>query len=245
MNKIKSLKQNNFFSKLTPRQKVIGLFFGILFLIAIPLAIITNQRIHSAKISFFIAPSSAIIKFDGREIQSGIKPNNNNPEILDINLIEHQITPGKHIIEISKDGFTTITDEVELKKGDKLVYYNYLLQEDGSMDWYGEHEEESRLLETIIPSLAQSDHEKIEEKYPLIKILPLKSDYYINDYTEHIKYDISYTLIDDQATIKITDRSGGNKELALEKIRSLGYNPDDYKIEYIEAIEQTGWGKSF
>ena len=101
----------------------------------------------------------------------------------------------------------------------------------------------SSLNETIIPKLSQQKQEDIEEKYPLIKHLPLNIDYYASDLSKHVKYSLSYIIEEDRVSIKITDLSGNNKTLALDKIKSLGFSPDDYNIEYIDSSE-SGWGKA-
>ena len=74
----------------------------------------------------------------------------------------------------------------------------------------------------------------IQESYPILSELPLKVDYFANNYTKHVKYKITYKISDDEqsVTIKIIDYMGNGYDEALEKIEELGYDPDDYEIEY-------------
>ena len=71
--------------------------------------------------------------------------------------------------------------------------------------------------------------------------------YYSNNYTSHVKYEItsevnsSYTAF----TIEISDYTGGNYNNALDKIREAGFNPDDYIINYHDYSEDSGWGQAF
>ncbi len=228
------------FKKLTPKQKILITSAIIVLFIAFPLIFISYKRINNSIISFFVAPSSATIKLDGKIVKSGIKKDGSG--YLEIKPINHAVTSGKHTIEITKDGFTTIKEEIELNPNSSFIYYNYLSSENDP-DWYSKNEEESRLLETIIPKLSQQKQEDVEDKYPLIKHLPLNIDYYTNDLSKHVKYSISYIIEGDKVSIKITDLSGNNKTLALDKIKSLGFSPDDYNIEYIDSSE-SGWGKA-
>lgn len=228
------------FKKLTPKQKILITSAIIVLFIAFPLVFISYKRINNSIISFFVAPSSATIKLDGKIVESGIKKDDSG--YLEIKPINHAVTSGKHTIEIVKDGFNTIKEEIELNPNSSFMYYNYLSSENDP-DWYSKNEEESRLLETIIPKLSQQKQEDIEDKYPLIKHLPLNIDYYTSDLSKHVKYSISYIIEEDKVSIKITDLSGNNKTLALDKIKSLGFSPDDYNIEYIDSSE-SGWGKA-
>jgi hypothetical protein len=112
------------------------------------------------------------------------------------------------------------------------------------MDWYKDHEEDSLLLETIIPALSEKNLKKLQEQYPLLKQLPINEDYYINNYAKHIKYSISYKTNNDKITILITSYTKDSATYAQEKIKTLGFNLNNYAIEYEIIDESERWGKA-
>lgn len=94
------------------------------------------------------------------------------------------------------------------------------------------------------------ENERIEEintEYPIMKDLPIKIDYFAGGYGKQTRYDIegdlnTYENGENTFKIIITDYSGGNYEAALTRIRDLGYNPDDYTIEYTDLSQAMSWG---
>jgi uncharacterized membrane protein len=214
---------------ITKKQKI-GLLISFLIIILLFLSILTIRgRIYDSKINLLIAPASATITIDDKEYKNGI----------------HEISSGKHIITISKWGFETQTEEIEITPKETYIYYNYLLPPNGLMTWYTEHEDDSLLLESIIPALTQKELKQLQEKYPLIKHLPINISEYNQDRTKYINYSISYVTLDNKKVlISIHDHSGGNYDIAIKKIESLGYNIDDYNIYYAEDSQASNWAKT-
>jgi hypothetical protein len=70
---------------------------------------------------------------------------------------------------------------------------------------------------------------------PIIRVLPIEVSYYTPDFTEYTEYTISYEDSEtnkDGFVLVITDKTGGNKDQALQMIRDKGFNPDDYEVVY-------------
>lgn len=80
----------------------------------------------------------------------------------------------------------------------------------------------------------QNPYLELLNKYPLLKDLPLTIAYYSENFASYTNYEITYQTKEDDTSfiIIINDYTGGNYENALQKIRSLGYNPSDYLIQY-------------
>ncbi len=77
------------------------------------------------------------------------------------------------------------------------------------------------------------------KEYPLATSLPIDIEYYVNGHGEYVHYTITNQFNEsDDYTVLITDYTGGNYEPALERIRNLGFNPDDYEIEYKDLSEE-------
>lgn len=74
----------------------------------------------------------------------------------------------------------------------------------------------------------------------ILTSLPIKKSYYINNYDKYIDFSISAQISDNASllTIIITSYSQYTEEnysAALNVLREAGFNPDDYKIKYIDA----------
>ena len=71
------------------------------------------------------------------------------------------------------------------------------------------------------------------ENYPIYDKLPIIVDEFNYAMRSSVHYEIrGYFDADNKLVIVINDYSGGNYNAALEKIRALGYNPDEYVIQY-------------
>ncbi len=222
------MKTPKYITNLKPKTKLILLASTVVLFLGITTIIMIHDRVYDSTIDLLIAPISSKIEIDGQTYING----------------KHKIPSGKHTIKISKDTFETKEEEIEIKKGETYIYYNYLTQPNNSMKWYEENEEDSLLLESIIPALSEKNLKKLQEQYPLIKQLPINIDEYNADYTQRINYSISYTTLDDEVQIIIQDKSGDNYETALKKIKSLGFNPEDYTIQYTDLHQNSGWSKA-
>lgn len=78
----------------------------------------------------------------------------------------------------------------------------------------------------------------LAKDFPLMLELPITIDYYIGGYGRQVYYEITNQINGEEYTVVITDYTGGNKSAALDKIRSLGFDPDDYTIEYRDYSAQ-------
>lgn len=88
----------------------------------------------------------------------------------------------------------------------------------------------------------ENQEEQFYDKYPLAAKLPIRIDYYVDGYGAQVKYNIYSHLTgegeNESFSVLIEDYTGGNYEPALERIRNLGFNPDDYEIEYKDLSEE-------
>lgn len=85
--------------------------------------------------------------------------------------------------------------------------------------------------------------DSVTTKFPITQYLPDTVDYFSYDYSNHTNYKIAYSLNEDETKIilTVTDYTGGNLQEALDRIRSFGFNPDDYAIEYIDKSAENDW----
>lgn len=75
---------------------------------------------------------------------------------------------------------------------------------------------------------------------PIFSVLPINIAYYENNYSIYVAYDIIAQVEDNKLTIIINDKTGGNHNVALSKLKEEGINPDDYNVIYNDlSAEQT------
>lgn len=73
------------------------------------------------------------------------------------------------------------------------------------------------------------------EKNPIYEKLPIIVDYFDYYSRKGIRYEVrGYFNEDNELVLTVVDYSGGNLENAKKKVRELGYNPEDYKIKYVD-----------
>ena len=86
----------------------------------------------------------------------------------------------------------------------------------------------------------------VTTKFPVTQNLPYTVEYYSDNYTNYTKYELFYDVNVEmtELTIRIVDYTGGNYQNALEKIKSFGYDMDDFKIEYEDKSAQEYWPKT-
>ena len=163
-----------------------------------------------------------------------------NPEngfsgnVLDIPVRKDSITEKQN-----SDNSTTISFIIDIDsiKQSYLVYYTYPNPE--------EHDNltmECVPLDKVIYKDSNCTTEanstallKAEQENPIYKLLPLiiYNETEVGEAATEILYEISGNFKDDSSfEINIIDHQGGNYENALNQIRAMGFNPDDYKINY-------------
>lgn len=74
----------------------------------------------------------------------------------------------------------------------------------------------------------------------VFSFLPMNIAYYENNYSVYVAYDIIAQVKDDKLTIVINDKTGGNYNAALNKLKEKGIELDNYVIIYNDlSAEQT------
>lgn len=202
--------------KFIKKYPILTLVFITLILITSILFITALSLKDTTEIEIRVAPSSATILIDGKTYQNG----------------KFRISTGSHSVEIKKDGFTTKNFTFDTSSSDKL--YSYILEEDGGYSWYLNHKEDALLLTSIGDYESKLEAANYNSKYPIMASLPVIYANYDDNY-HYTEYRIdggSFTGCNTDFCLKITDTTGGNYESAIQKIKDLGFNPEDYTILY-------------
>ncbi len=206
------------------RHKIaIGLIsLNIIVVIAIIIVIIIHHA-KTAVIDIRVTPTDATISLNGNKYN---------------NLESHEVLPGNYHVMITMDNMRTKEYDISLEDDGYVRIWDYLLDVDDSFDHYLTHPTDANILIEIASESdknAQAFISDYKKKISILGILPIDFDEYTNDYADYIQYHININPTQDCpkiACLIIEDNTGGNKQIAENKLRELGYNPNDYDIFY-------------
>lgn len=200
------------------RKWLFGVIVAVITILAFSLVMIIIDSRKSATLDILVAPSSATIKINDQKYENGT----------------YRFEPTTLSYEISKEGFSTKSGTLELKDGETVKLYMYLIPENGSLDWYLKHEDDQMILNSIGDAEAHRDSTAYLLANPVIQALPIiYANYDENwDYTEFRVDGGTFENCTKDFCLKITDTTGGNYENAVKKIREAGFDPQNYEIIY-------------
>lgn len=143
------------------------------------------------------------------------KPVRGNPLYLE---------PGKYKVSAQANGFKPASKDVVV--GEDKMTVTLILSPDSeeAEKWAKAHEDDYLKAEAVAGKQARAEGEDFNTRNPLVRILPYKTDYYSIDYRVDK---------DENAIIQITSSSALGRQVALEKIRSSGFDLTDYTFEFI------------
>ena len=214
---MKSTKLNTDKPLINP--KIVIAVSAIIFIaiLGISLFFVIDDASRSVTVRFLVAPSSATITLGDTQYQSAET---------------YRIRPGNYELTIAKDGFDPYQESLTLNDGDNLNINIALEIQPGNENYYKEHPGEAYVLEAIWTNQMIAGSEVVLADNPLLNILPVDVEYYVQN-KEYIHYQISFRIDNpENVVVLINDYTGGNYDAALERIRTEGYDPSNYNIEY-------------
>ena len=189
--------------------------------ILVVILVIVIHNTKSAVVDIYVAPSAATIELNGKKYD---------------NFVSYDMFPGDYHVKIAMDGMQSKEYDLYLGDGDFGRLWDYLKDENGSLNYYVRNADE----EAILAKVANDDESKkfvqeYEKAAGILKDLPIEYDGYSDDFAYYTKYSIDLDERDDcpkMICLAIVDNTGGNEQAALAKIREMGYEPGDYEISY-------------
>lgn len=195
--------------KVAARITVSLIVISILWLIGLKIS-----RIGKYEISIQTSPRDTITLIDGNEIKG-------NGSIF--------VSPGEYNLTGSRIGFeddnTTVTVNKNLDviilptpnspEADKLLIENPEIQIE---------------RENLGGIRAQQEGNVFRNNNPILSVLPYKG----------VLYDINYSINpndSERIMVQISANTSHKRSLAIQKIRSLGYEPTDYVIDFVDLRE--------
>ena len=195
---------------------VLIIIFSVLIFITLILFIVALSLKDTTEVEIRIAPSSATVTIDGKEYQNGT----------------FRISSGNHQVKIEKAGFEA--KEFSFNTAETTKVYSYLIETDGSYNWYLNHQDDALLLTSIGDYESHLKSASYAKKYPISTILPIIYANYDEayNYTEYRIDGGEFPGCNSDFCIKITDTTGGNYDAAIQKLKETNFNPGDYQIIY-------------
>ena len=201
--------------EIVKKRPLIFISLSLLIFFTVILVITIFSMRASEEIDLLVTPTSATTTIDGKIYQNGTI----------------KLEPGEHHIHIEKPGF--ITQDFSFNTTSSKKIYSYLRQTDGGVSWYLNHPEDAQLLTQIGDYTADQESISYTDKYPITKSLPIIfANYSSSGYKEFRVDGGSFDGCSSDFCLKITDTTGGNFELAKNKIKDTGFDPNDYQILY-------------
>lgn len=187
---------------------IAGAGLALLIIFAIFLSLRPN-----AELIIITAPAEATIRLDGHRIKNGSR----------------EVRAGKHTIELSLEGLETKTKEIEISPKETKSLNLYLTGEGENFSHYLKNEEDIELLAVIGDERATDFVSSYYKAKSINEILPLTI---VKDYGEaNSRLELGKDC-ERSYCLKITDEGAKLKDEMLAKIKTLGYDPEDYEIQY-------------
>lgn len=167
----------------------------------------------NAELIIIAAPTEAIIRLDGKKIKSGTQ----------------NVHAGKHTVVVSLDGLETKTQEIEISANETKSINIYLTGDGDDYSYYLKNEADIDRLELIGDEDALEFVSEYRQAKTITELLPLAI--IENNGEASSKLELGENC-DRSYCLKITDKGEKLKEKMLDKIKALGFDSDDYEIQY-------------
>lgn len=156
-----------------------------------------------------VVPHDASIEIDGQKYTPGTQ----------------YLAPGDYTARIIKDGFHTTTQQLRVNDYSHPVLYAGLAPaSEEAKQWQRRNNHQYAKLERLSFEQSQKYGQEFQKRWPIVQSLPIKDPYFT----------IGYKNINDRDIIlTIKGTSPRYRELAIDELRKKGFEPTDYRIEFI------------
>lgn len=194
-------------------QKRTLLYGTILLIIGISIGLVVHlYQLHEQRgkvaVKILTVPHDAIVTLNGRHVRQGTA----------------YIAAGIYTAEIHKDGFASHKTNLHVSDHTMRPLYVALRPEsDEATRWAARNQHAYAKLERLAAQSSAAYGQSFQAKWPIVKTLPIKDPY----------FNISYVHHDDETiSLKISGTSPRYRMLALQHLRSRGFDPTEYNIEF-------------
>lgn len=219
--------------------KIVSIVIAVNLLAVIIIAVafvIHNSK--TATVDIEVVPTDAVIKLNGQTYE---------------NYTSQNLLPGKYVAELSMEGMETKTIELDLTSDDFYRLHAYLLDADGTFDFYETRPSQVDALEQLgLKDEALNNFiERYNAIYSIVDKLPLQLYNRTDDpattwgiYVEQYGVSNSDETENDEDSLAAKCQTivcleayvnNASEDKVYELIREAGYNPDDYQITFGES----------
>ncbi len=168
------------------------------------------SRIDKEEVVFNVAPSFATVTANGKKIGSG----------------SQYLAPGKYEIVVSAKNFNTKKQQIIVNKGDKpQVFVALAAANEEGMKWIEANQRAYLDIEGKGGEYLAKRGEEKRDTFPIIELLPYEEDNYTIGYK---------SPTEDRLILTIHATSSLDRQVALSRIKSWGYDPANYEIEFTD-----------
>jgi archaellum component FlaF (FlaF/FlaG flagellin family) len=199
---------------------IISLLAMVLFIIA---SYIVYLSIPTTFVKFETAPQQVMVSIDNK----GKQAVNNGSTVA--------VSPGQHNITITQDGFDSYKKTILVGNHSTYDFLVALTATTDSAKNKLLNPTSEAIVERIFDAKMAQQTETLNEKYPILKILPIYARLYEISACPSVKYPKDPTKI----ALCVGETEAYLKPYVLKDIRSRGYNPDDYEIIWQVDTPQT------
>lgn len=136
------------------------------------------------------------------------------------------IPVGSYSVTVSKDGFTKITQTIEITEANNTIDIALQPESDAAKAWYQQHTNLYLAKEARTGSHVSQAGQQFAKENPIVSKLPIDNLVYT------IGYQRASTDPNDNSIVVTVDAIQGYRNGAIQKIKDLGFNPADYIIEF-------------
>ncbi len=171
----------------------------------------------SAKLTIIAVPTKSKITVNNQAARQGA----------------NKIRPGAKNITVSMDGFASVTQQIDIKRGENKDVDVVLVSNSArTANWYFTHPEDESKAEGISSKHYDALAQQALQKTPLIKLLPFVA----GGLEFRVDYGNKPGVNNGLPVIFITAPTQQSQQNGLNWIRSVGFDPTAYKIEYVTGL---------
>lgn len=189
---------------------LILLALGIVAIIAIVAIWQHQQRKGKFPVEILKAPHDTKIYYEGKEVRSSTL----------------YLPEGKHTVKGELSGFESYDAQIDIKSSEDREYKLFFVltpRTSEAREYVTNNNDEYLDIERESEEYFSKEGESIQKKYPIIDHLPYRGSF----------YNIEYYWNGEEFRIQIKSPDAMGRQVAIERIKSWGYDPTDFKVEFL------------
>ena len=169
------------------------------------------QRSGKVAVNVSVVPKDAKITVDGTALNNGT----------------NYLKAGKYTVEVTKDGFASYKDVQYIDDNNTSIIVSLNAESEEAKKWADANEQDYGNNQSLRADAANKWTTAYQDANPIVKVLPSSNYLYTIGYKNNPSDPAGMS-----PPILTIDAPRGYRNAAIDQIRSLGFNPADYKIEF-------------